>query len=73
MSFDNKKYPNRKDWRKPYRRAKAFGKGCRVHGHCSICRGNRLFSTIQNAAIARDELRHDWPEGINEPHLNPRS
>ncbi len=41
MSFDNK-YPNRKDWRQPYRRSKAFDRHCRNHGSCSYCEDNRL-------------------------------
>lgn len=41
MSFD-KNYPNRKDWRKPYRKSKRFDKQCRNHGKCSYCLSNRL-------------------------------
>lgn len=31
-----------KEKRKPYCRAKAVAVGCRNHGWCSYCRGNRL-------------------------------
>jgi hypothetical protein len=36
MSFDND-YPKRKDWRKPYRKSKAFDRTCRNHGSCPWC------------------------------------
>ena len=42
MSFD-KKYQNRKDWRKPYRKSKRFDKSCRNHGGCGYCKNNRLY------------------------------
>lgn len=41
MGFD-KKYPNRKDWRKPYRGSKAVDASCRNHGDCPHCRDSRL-------------------------------
>jgi hypothetical protein len=40
MSFD-KHYPNRKDWRRPYRGSKAFDRSCRPHGSCPYCRKGR--------------------------------
>jgi len=43
MSFD-KHYPNRKDWRKPYRGSKRFDRTCRNHGSCSYCEANRTFN-----------------------------
>ena len=66
MSFD-KTYPNRKDWRKHYRGAKSIAKSCRVHGRCSFCRGNRLYSAIKSVAAAKDELKHDWPLEFAKP------
>jgi hypothetical protein len=41
MSFD-KDYPNRKDWRRPYYKSKAFDRSCRNHGDCDWCRGDKL-------------------------------
>lgn len=41
MSFD-KKYPNRKDHRKPFRGSKRFDHTCRNHGSCPWCRDDRL-------------------------------
>ncbi len=40
MSFD-KHYPNRKDWRKPYRGPKSLSRGCRSDGSCPYCRSGR--------------------------------
>jgi len=40
MAFD-KDYPNRKDWRKQYRGAKAVDSQCRNHGECAYCREGR--------------------------------
>ena len=40
MGFDNK-YPNRKDWLKPYYRSKRFDRTCRPNGSCGYCVGNR--------------------------------
>lgn len=31
-----------KEWRKPYRGAKAVDSWCRVHGACNACTSNRL-------------------------------
>jgi hypothetical protein len=40
MAFD-KRYPNRKDNRLPYRKSKRFDRTCRNHGTCSYCANNR--------------------------------
>ena len=42
MSFD-KEYPNRKDWRKPYRRSKRFDRTCRNHGSCGYCYNDKTY------------------------------
>ena len=34
-----------KEYRKPYRKAKAIDKTCRNHGGCPYCEGNRKHST----------------------------
>ena len=44
MSFD-KKYPNRKDKRKPYHGSKKFDRSCRSGGNCPWCEENRTHST----------------------------
>jgi hypothetical protein len=41
MSFDTN-YPNRKDHRKRYYKAKAFDRSCRNHGACPYCYGSRM-------------------------------
>lgn len=41
MAFDNE-HPNRKDHRKPFRKAKAIDRTCRNHGDCPYCQGNRF-------------------------------
>jgi hypothetical protein len=53
MSFD-KNYPNRKDKRKPYRKAKAIDPTCRNHGSCPYCRENR---THQGKRISKDKIK----------------
>lgn len=40
MAFDNH-YPNRKDWRRPYRGSKAFDSTCRNQGGCPWCADGR--------------------------------
>jgi hypothetical protein len=40
MPFD-KRYPNRKDWRKPYHGSKRFDASCRPGGDCPYCQSNR--------------------------------
>lgn len=41
MAFDNN-YPNRKDWRLPYKKkAQRVDRSCRCGGSCSWCQGNR--------------------------------
>lgn len=42
MSLD-KAIEHGKEYRRPYRGAKAVDRGCRNHGSCPYCAGNRLF------------------------------
>ena len=56
MSFD-KNYPNRKDHRKPYRKAKAVDRSCRNHKSCPWCMDNRLWFDRKRRRVADDELR----------------
>ena len=46
MSLD-KSIQSGKEYRKPYRGAKAVDSSCRNHGSCSWCRENRLYSTLK--------------------------
>ena len=46
MSFD-KKYPNRKDWRKQYYDSRRVARSCRCHKGCGHCLRNRLYQTIK--------------------------
>jgi hypothetical protein len=54
MAFDNH-YPNRKDWRKPYYKSKAFDWTCRNHGSCSWCANNRQFKNRRREPIVLPE------------------
>ena len=57
MSFDMR-YPNRKDWRKPYYGAKAVDATCRNHGTCPYCESGRKHAAIRRApADADDQIR----------------
>ena len=49
-------YLNLKDWRRPYRGAKAVDGSCRNHGSCPYCRGNREHATRQREDEASDGL-----------------
>lgn len=55
MSFD-KDYPNRKDWRKPYRGAPRFDRECRPGGDCPWCLGRRTYKSRLLDTVAQDEL-----------------
>jgi len=61
MGFD-KEYPNRKDWRKPYRGSKAFDHSCRNKGGCGYCQNNRLYFDKRNRSAADEELSK-WNKG----------
>lgn len=56
MGFDNH-YPNRKDWRKPYRKAARFDRSCRPHGGCGYCEDNRLYTNKKRLLIANESLK----------------
>ncbi len=58
MAFDNF-YPNRKDWREPYRRSKAFDVTCRNHGACEYCRNNRTHKFIKSTPLIEKE-DYEW-------------
>lgn len=67
MSFD-KNYPNRKDKRKTYRKAKAFDRSCRNHGSCPYCKDNRTFNDKKRRSYADADLQ-EWlrEQDINDP------
>lgn len=69
MSFDND-YPNRKDWRKPYRGSKRFDKNCRCHGKCGYCEGNRTYTTKRGLEAARQQLSATTEPVDNEDQSN---
>lgn len=56
MGFD-KNYPNRKDWRKPYRKSKAFDSSCRNHGGCKRCYSDRMHK--HNKKLVKDRYGTD--------------
>lgn len=58
MSFDTN-YPNRKDWRKPLRKSKAFDRSCRNHGSCDWCKSNRTYSARKWAWLSDQEIK-EW-------------
>lgn len=56
MGFDNK-YPNRKDWRKPYYKlAKRVDGSCRNGGSCPWCKGNRTYRHRKRLASLESQL-----------------
>jgi hypothetical protein len=46
-----------KEYRKPYRGAKAFDVSCRNHGSCGWCYDNKTFFDRKARKFADDELR----------------
>lgn len=48
-----------KEWRKPYRGAKAVDCSCRNHGTCEWCKGARMYRT--NREVERmDDMEREW-------------
>lgn len=58
MSFD-KPYPNRKDHRKPYRKAGRFDRSCRPGGDCPVCQGNRTHGDEKRKPIPETETKEE--------------
>lgn len=56
MSLD-RSIEHGKDWREPYRRAKAVDKHCRNHGYCPWCRNNRLYSSKKDLERAKEQMK----------------
>lgn len=46
-----------KEYRKPYRKSKAFDCSCRNHGSCGYCEDNRTFFDRKARKFADDEIR----------------
>lgn len=65
MPFDNY-YANRKDWRRPYRKSKAFDRSCRNHGSCAWCEGNRLYSYWKRSWLAEQQVIEWWKGEFDE-------
>ena len=55
VSFD-KHYPNRKDWRRPYRKAQAVAPSCRPHGECGYCTQNRTHASNKRKQLAEEQI-----------------
>jgi hypothetical protein len=54
MSLD-KAIEHGKEKRKPYEGGKKYARGCRNHGHCSFCQGNRLHKFKKKEPIDVDK------------------
>jgi hypothetical protein len=63
VSFYNH-YPNRKDYRKPYRGSKRVDPTCRNGGSCSWCRGNRTYRNVKREMAALEELLNEGEDEI---------
>lgn len=47
--------------KQPYSgKAQKVSKGCRCHGSCSYCYGNRMYSTIKRRRAAEEELEEGY-------------
>jgi len=56
MSYDNKLYPNRKDWMEPYRGPKAVDRSCRNHGSCRYCQLGRTHTNRKRELVAKEKI-----------------
>lgn len=56
MAFD-KKYPNRKDKRKPYIDSREVDATCRSHGSCPYCAENRKINEKKKKKSADEKLK----------------
>ena len=53
----NKAIKHGKEWRKPYRGAKAVDHTCRNNGSCSYCRNRRLFNDKKRKLRVEEQLK----------------
>lgn len=56
MSLD-KAITHKKEYRKPYRGAKAVDHTCRNHGSCEYCKSNRLHKYERQKPVEEDEVQ----------------
>lgn len=52
----NSAIKHKKEYRKPYRGAKAVDSSCRNHGSCNWCRENREYANRRRATAANNKL-----------------
>ena len=52
----NKSITHGKEYRKPYRGAKAIARSCRNHGSCEWCRGNRMYKNDKKKLKLKQEI-----------------
>jgi len=62
MSF-YKYYPNRKDWRSPYKDSRSFDATCCNHRSCSYCKENRTFNDTKYRSKTERDLKNFLKEG----------
>lgn len=46
-----------KEHRKEYRKSKRFDRGCRNHGDCDYCKGNRLHRFRKRELESKEKLK----------------
>ena len=61
MSLD-KAIEHGKEYRKPFRKSKAFDCSCRNHGSCGWCRSNREINKTKHRHKASDHMK-DYAKG----------
>lgn len=57
MAFDDKYYPKRKDWRKPYYGSKSVDRSCRSHGSCPWCQSGRKYRHKKKLAALEFQIK----------------
>lgn len=58
MSLDEA-IQHKKEYRKPYRKAKAYSCSCRNHGSCDYCRNNRLIQQTRELERIKSEIKEN--------------
>jgi hypothetical protein len=61
----NKAIEYKKEFRKPYRGAKAVDCSCRNHGSCAWCMSNRLYQQLKQEEASRQALEEIDKENNN--------
>ena len=57
----NKAIEHGKEYRKPYRGAKAIDRACRNHGGCSWCEENRKYKYIKKIIACNTRIK-EWED-----------